>query len=54
MKAGRAQFGTPKEWHQKSEEGASEVRFEKTRLFHLVNAEKPPHPHFSAQRAPEG
>ena len=27
---------------------------EKTRLLHLGNVEKSPHPHFSAQRAPEG
>ena len=33
--------------------GVSEVRFKKTRLIHLGNVEKPPHPHFSAQRAPE-
>ena len=26
----------------------------KTRLLHLGNVEKPPHPQFSAQRAPEG
>ena len=32
----------------------SKVRFEKTRLLHLRNVEKPPHPQFSAQRAPEG
>ena len=28
--------------------------FNKTRLFHLRNVEKPPHPQFPAQRAPEG
>ena len=32
----------------------SEVRFRKTRLLHLGNVEKPPHPQFFAQRAPEG
>ena len=32
----------------------SEVRFKKTRLLHLGNVEKPPHPQFSVQRAPEG
>ena len=40
MNAGRAQI--------------SEVRFKKTRLLHLGNVEKPPHPQFSTQREPEG
>ena len=44
----------PKDAHQKSEGEVSEVRFRKTRLLHLGNVEKPPHPHISAQRAPEG
>ena len=45
----------PKDAHQKSEgRGVSKVRFKKTRLLHLGNDEKPPHPQFSAQRAPEG
>ena len=34
--------------------GVSEVRFKKNRPLHLGNVEKPPHPHFSAQRAREG
>ena len=42
-----------KDAHQKFE-WVSEVRFKKTRLLHFGNVEKPPHPHFSAQRAPEG
>ena len=32
----------------------SEVRFKKTRLLYLGNVEKPPHPQFCPQRAPEG
>ena len=43
----------PKDAHQKSE-GVSDVRFEKTRLLHFRNVEKPPHPKLSAQRACEG
>ena len=42
-----------KDAFQKSE-GVSEVRFRKTRLLHLGNVEKPPHPQFFAQRAPKG
>ena len=42
-----------KDAHQKSE-GVREVRLKKTRLIHLGNVEKPPHPQFSAQRTPEG
>ena len=34
--------------------GASEVRFKKTRLLHLGNVEKPSHPQFFVQWAPEG
>ena len=30
--------------------GVSEVQFKKTRLLHLGNVEKPPHPQLSAQR----
>ena len=44
----------PKDAHQKSEGGVSEVRLKKTRLFHLGNVEKPPHPQLSVQRACEG
>ena len=34
--------------------GVSDVRFKKTRLLHLGNVEKPPHPQLSAQRRCEG
>ena len=44
----------PKDAHQKSEGGVSEVRCKKTRLLHLGNVEELPHPQCSAQRAPEG
>ena len=45
----------PKDPHQKSEGGVSEVRFLKTRLLvlHLGNDEKPPHPQIFAQQAPK-
>ena len=43
MKSGRALIGI-----------FQKIRFEKTRLLHLGNVEKPPHPQFSAQRVPEG
>ena len=53
MKSGRALIGIFQKMRIKNLRGVSEVR-EKTRLLHLGNVEKPPHPHFSAQRAPEG
>ena len=54
MKSGRAQIGSFQKMRIKNIRGVSEVRFKKTRHFHLGNVEKPPHPQFSAQRAPEG
>ena len=55
MKAGRADIVFfPKDAHQKSEGGSVRSDFKKTRLLHLGNVEKPPHPQLSAQRAPEG
>ena len=44
----------PKDAHQKSDGGSERSDLKKTRLLHLGNVEKPPHPQFSAQRAPEG
>ena len=37
--------------HPKSEGGVSEVRFKKTRLLHLGNVKKLPHPQFFTKRA---
>ena len=56
MKAGRPlNWYFQKDAYQKSEgRGVSNVRFKKTRLFHLGNVKKPPHPQLSAQRACEG
>ena len=54
MRSGRAQIGVLQKMRNKILRGVSEVRFKKTRLFHIGNVEKPPHPQFSAQRAPEG
>ena len=54
MKSGRAQIGIFQKMRNKILRRVSEVRFKKTRLFHLGNVEKPPHPQFPAQRAPEG
>ena len=54
MKAGRASVGIFQNMHIKNLRGVSKVRFKKTRLLHLGNVEKPPHPQFSAQRAPVG
>ena len=44
----------PKDAHQKSDGGSVRSDLKKTRLLHLGNVEKPPHPQFSAKRAPEG
>ena len=44
----------PKNAHEKSEGGSVRSDFKKTRLLHLRNVEKPPHPQFFALRAPEG
>ena len=53
MKSGRAQIGIFQKMRIKNLKGVSEVRFRKTRLLHLGNVEKPPHPQLLAQRAPE-
>ena len=54
MKAGTAQISIFQKMRIKNLRGVSEVRFKKTRLLHLGNVEKPPHPQLSAQRASEG
>ena len=54
MRSGRPQIGIFQKMRIKNLRGVSEVRFKKTRLLHLGNVEKPPHPQFSAQWAPEG
>ena len=54
MKSGRALIGSFQKMRIKNLMGVIEVRFKKLRLLLLGNVEKPPHPHFSAQRAPEG
>ena len=54
MKAGKAQIGIFQKMRTKILREVSEVRFEKTRLVHHRNVENPPHPQFSAQRAPGG
>ena len=54
MKSGRALIGIFQKMRIKNLRGISEVRLRKTRLPHLGNVEKPPHPQFSAHRAPEG
>ena len=54
MKSARAQIGSFEKMRIKNLMGVLEVRFKKTRLLHLGNVEKPPHPQFFAQRAPEG
>ena len=47
MKAGRAKIGILQKMRIKNlRTGVSEVRFKKTRLLHLGNVEKPPHPSF--------
>ena len=53
MKAGRAQIGIFQKKRITNLRGVSEVRFKK-KLDSLENVEKPPHPQFFAQRAPEG
>ena len=55
MKSGRTKIGIFQKMRIKNlRGGVSEVGFERTRLLHLGNVEKLPHPQFSAQRAPEG
>ena len=53
MKAGRAEIGIYQKMRIKNLRGVSEVQLKKTRLFHLGNVEKPPHPQLSAQWACE-
>ena len=54
MKSGRPEIDSFQKMRIKNLMGVIEVRFKKTRLLHLGNVEKPPHPDFSAQLAPEG
>ena len=54
MKSGRAQIVIFQKKRIKNLRGVREVRFKKNRFLQLGNVEKPPHPQFSAQRAPEG
>ena len=54
MKDGRAKIGVFQKMRIKNLMEVSELRFQKTRLLHLGNVEKPAYPQFSAQRAPEG
>ena len=54
MKSGRTLIGFFPKVRIKNLRGVSEVRFQKTRLVHLGNVEQPPHPQFTAQRAPVG
>ena len=56
MKSGRAQIRIFQKMRIKNlrGEGGQCGPIKKNRLLHLGNVEKPPHPQFSAQRAPEG
>ena len=55
MKAGRAYIGIFQKMPIKNlREGVCEVRYNKTRLLHLGNVEKSPHPQLFAQRQCEG
>ena len=54
MKSASLNWYFPIDAHQKSEGGQWGPIKKKTRLFHLGNVEKPPHPQFSARRAPAG
>ena len=54
MKSGRPEIDSFRKLRIKNLMGVSEVRFKKTRLLHLGNVEKPPHPDFYARRVPEG
>ena len=55
MKSGRALIGIFQKMRIKNLRGGGDGRsdLKKTRLLHLGNVEKPPHPQFSAQRMPE-
>ena len=52
----KVENGIFKKMRTKNLMGRGSVRSDltKTRLLHLGNVGKPPHPHFFAQRAPEG
>ena len=54
MKSGRALIGIYQKMRIKNLIGGQWGPILKSRLIHLGNVEKPPHPQFSAQRAPEG
>ena len=54
MKAERAKIGIFQKKRVKNLRRVNAVWFKKTRLLHLRNVEKPPHPQLSAQRVVEG
>ena len=54
MKAERAKIGIFQKMRIKNLRGGQRGPIKKTRLLHLGNVEKTPHPQLSAQRAPEG
>ena len=54
MESGMAAIGIFQKMRIKNLRGVSDVQFRKTRLLHLGNVEKLPHPQFFAQGAPEG
>ena len=54
MKSGRAKISIFQKMRIKILRGGSVRSDLKTRLLHLGNVEKPPHPQFFAQRAPKG
>ena len=54
IKSGRAKLVFSKRCASKIWGGSVRSDLKKTRLLHLGNVEKQPHPQFSAQRAPEG
>ena len=53
MKAGRALIGIFRKMRIKNMRVVTEVRFKKTRLLHLGNVEKPPHPQLDLLRTPK-
>ena len=54
MKAERAKIGIFQKMRIKNLGRGQCGPIKKTRLLHLGNVKKPPHPQFSAQQAPEG
>ena len=54
MKAEWAKIGIFQKMRIKHLRGSVRSDLKKTRLLHLGDVEKPPHPQFSAQRAFEG